>query len=285
MEKYTIGQIAKALGISTQLLRHYEALGLLDTKRDRKNQYRTYKTEDTKLLFQTIIYRAMGFSLKKINQMLKEETPLEVEKSLDTRINEIQQEIEELKGVQNEIKEYRDSLLFSESRQGCCWIEPDDFEFYRIMKKGSGYSIVGADDELLVSLQKKVPYVRQGFTLSLKMLQNPQLPFDYQYGVVMKKEDISRHCHQEDMSPYLIKLSGPIAKMILSLKPQNSFSRDFFRPFFEAVESKGYQPFGDCYGVARYVSFKEDADNLFEFLMPVKPLKNKDYCSPMPSKQ
>lgn len=271
MEKYTIGQIAKSLGISTQLLRHYEALGLLDTQRDETNQYRTYKTQDTKLLFQTIIYRAMGFSLKKINHLLKEESPCQVENSLNARIDEIQKEIESLQGIQNEIKEYHDSLVFGKRRQGLCWIEPDDFEFYRIMKKGSGYSIIGEDESLLVRLHKKAPYVRQGFTLSLDMLQNPQMPFDYQYGIVMKKEDIDRHCCQADMLPYLIKLPGPIAKTILGLKPQDSFSRDFFLPFLESIKSQGYAPAGDCYGVARYVSFKENTDNLFEFLMPVVP--------------
>lgn len=274
MEKYTIGQIAKSLGISTQLLRHYEALGLLDTPRDETNQYRTYKTQDTKLLFQTIIYRAMGFSLKKINQMLKEESTYQVEHSLNARIDEIQKEIEVLQGVQNEIKEYHDSLVFAKTRQGVCWIEPDDFEFYCIMKKGSGYSIISEDDKLLVRLHKKAPYVRQGFTLSLDMLKDPQAPFDYQYGIVMKTEDIDKHCRQADMLPYLVKLSGPIAKIILGLKPQDSFSKDFFLPFLESIRRKGYEPSGDCYGVARYVSFKENNDTLFEFLMPVKPLNH-----------
>ena len=29
MEKYTVGQIAKAMGVSAQTLRHYESLGLI----------------------------------------------------------------------------------------------------------------------------------------------------------------------------------------------------------------------------------------------------------------
>lgn len=271
MEYYTIGQIAKSLGISPQLLRHYESLGLLDAKRDQANQYRTYKTQDTKLIFQTILYRAMGFSLKKINRMLKEESPLDVERSLNVRITEIQQEIEALKSVQKEITEYHDSLLAARNHLGDCRIVPDDFECYHFMKQGSGYSIVHEDERLLVSLHKKAPYVRQGFTLSLDMLQNPRIPFDYQYGIVMKKEDIDKHCPQADLLPYLIRLHGPIAKTILGLKPQESFSREFFLPFLEAVKSLGYEPAGDCYGVARYVSFKENTDNLFEFLMPVNP--------------
>lgn len=269
MEQYTIGQIAKALGISPQLLRHYEALGLMDAKRDGKNQYRTYQANDTKLPFQTTIYRGMGFSLKKINEMLKEETPGQLEESLSLRMEEIQKEIDGLRCVQTEIREYRDSLRLAAEQVGRCWIEEEDFECYRIMKKGSGYSIVSPEEKLLVSLHKKAPYVRQGFTVSLDVLENPQLPFDYQYGVVMKKEDIDRHCSPEDMAPYLLRLSGPVARMILGLKPEKSFSREFFLPFLEAVESHGYEPAGDCYGVARFVSFKEDTDNLFEFMMPV----------------
>lgn len=272
MEQYTIGQIAKSLGISPQLLRHYESVGLMDAKRDETNQYRTYQIQDTKLLFQTIIYRAMGFSLKKINRMLKEESPLDVERSLSDRIREIQKEIEILQNVQGEIREYHDSLLSARVSQGSCRIEPDDFEFYCIMKKGSGYSIIQEEDGLLVRLHKKAPYVRQGFALSLDMLQNPQTPFDFQYGIVMKKEDIDKHCLPTDMLPYLVRLAGPVARTCLGLKPCDGFSRDFFAPFLEAAQSQGYAPAGDCYGVARYVSFKENTDNLFEFVMPVKPV-------------
>ncbi len=275
MEQYTIGQIAKALGISTQILRHYESLGLLDAERDEKNQYRTYKIKDTKLLFQTTIYRAMGFSLKKINRMLKEEEISQVEESLKERMDQIEQEIEALQGVREEIGEYYKSLVFADSRQGRCWIDPEDFEFYGVMKRGSGYSIVRGEDEALLETQKKVPYVRQGFIVPLEVLRNFGKEFDYKYGVVMKKEGICRHCDEAGMEEYLVKLSGPIAKMILGLKPMDFFSREWFLPFLEAIENMGYEPAGDCYGVARYVTFREDEDNLFEFLIPVKPMSGK----------
>ena len=72
MEKYTVGQIATAMGVSAQTLRHYESLGLISSMRNDENQYRTYSLDDTRILFMISIYRSMGFSLPKIKQMLKD---------------------------------------------------------------------------------------------------------------------------------------------------------------------------------------------------------------------
>lgn len=96
LNQYTIGQNAKALGISPQTVRHYESLGLFASERDAQNQYRTFSTEDMRLLFQASIYWSMGFSLGQIKAMLKEQTTVEIQDIFDQRIEKVQQEIDAL---------------------------------------------------------------------------------------------------------------------------------------------------------------------------------------------
>ena len=64
MKRYTVGQMAKAMGVSPQTLRHYEEMGLVEAQRNEQNQYREFSMRDNKILMQTALYRSMGFSLK-----------------------------------------------------------------------------------------------------------------------------------------------------------------------------------------------------------------------------
>ena len=62
MKRYTVGQMAKAMGVSPQTLRHYEEMGLVEAQRNEQNQYREFSMRDNKILMQTALYRSMGFS-------------------------------------------------------------------------------------------------------------------------------------------------------------------------------------------------------------------------------
>ena len=61
MKRYTVGQMAKAMGVSPQTLRHYEEMGLVEAQRNEQNQYREFSMRDNKILMQTALYRSMGF--------------------------------------------------------------------------------------------------------------------------------------------------------------------------------------------------------------------------------
>ena len=104
MEKYTVGQIAKSLGVSSQTLRHYESLGLITSQRNDDNQYRTYAVEDTRSLFMISIYRSMGFSLPKIKQMLQEMTMNEVKTSFQQRIDDVNEQLQQLELLKRSLK-------------------------------------------------------------------------------------------------------------------------------------------------------------------------------------
>jgi len=70
-ETMTIGEAAKASGISTKMLRHYEAIGLIEPVARSSAGYRLYRPSDMQRLQFVRRARLLGFSLARIGELLK----------------------------------------------------------------------------------------------------------------------------------------------------------------------------------------------------------------------
>lgn len=264
--------MAKALGVSSQTLRHYESLGLITSSRNDDNQYRTYSLDDTRILFMINIYRSMGFSLPRIKEMLKEMDVLEVKTSFSERIDEVDREIEQLVQIKNELVEYRNSIQMAEDKIGTFWMEEKDHDMVSVMKSGSGFSLENEKENQLVEYQKLAPHVRQGFIISKNLMSQKRLS-DYQYGVFMSKSSAEAVLSESELSKHLISVKGPLAKTVIQTKGE-LLSYRLFEPFFEWIRKQGYEIVSDLYGVVRYHTYFEVETTLFEFIVSVRLIEN-----------
>ena len=66
----TVNQIAKQTGVSVRTLHHYDAIGLLKPTEITEAGYRLYDADALERLYLIIVYRELGFSLKKIAEIL-----------------------------------------------------------------------------------------------------------------------------------------------------------------------------------------------------------------------
>ncbi|WP_025620093.1 MerR family transcriptional regulator [Salinispora cortesiana] len=69
-----IGDVARRSGVSTRMLRHYDALGLVRPTGRTSGGYRDYSDEDVRRLFQVESLRSLGLSLRQITQALQDPT-------------------------------------------------------------------------------------------------------------------------------------------------------------------------------------------------------------------
>lgn len=267
MEKYTVGQIAKSLGVSSQTLRHYESLGLITSQRNDDNQYRTYAVEDTRSLFMISIYRSMGFSLPKIKQMLQEMTMNEVKTSFQQRIDDVNEQLQQLELLKKELEEYHRGIEMAEKAAGTYWIEEEGHTMVSVMKSGSGFSLINEKDNQLVEYQKLAPHVRQGFVISKSALDD-EAPFDFKYGVFLNMDYAVKTLSLSELERHTVTIKGPLAKTVIKTQGEH-FSMNRFKSFFDWIESQGYKIASDLYGVVRYHAYYEQEVTYFEFLVSI----------------
>jgi DNA-binding transcriptional MerR regulator len=69
--KYKIGNVARILGISTDLLRYYEKKGVVTPTKDKYNDYRYYDAWDINFLMDCLWFKNFGFSIEQIADMVR----------------------------------------------------------------------------------------------------------------------------------------------------------------------------------------------------------------------
>jgi len=116
-----IKDLANETGLSKDTLRYYERLSLLTPKRDEYNNYRTYSRDSVEKL--KIIKKAqeMGFSLKEIQNILKEienESPCPVQKlqaRAARKLKEVNKKLYSLTQTKNKLSQSLEVSEFSNS--------------------------------------------------------------------------------------------------------------------------------------------------------------------------
>ncbi len=88
-EGYKIGEFAKNLGVTPDLLKHYESFGLLEPTIINEAGYRTYSFPQSGLLLQCLRMRNLGFTLKEMKDVI---TDYDFEKIIDI-INEKKEDL------------------------------------------------------------------------------------------------------------------------------------------------------------------------------------------------
>ena len=72
--KYTAGEIADLLGITTVALRNYEKLGLVLPERNEKNNYRQFNAIAFNILRRVRSYIGLGCSMREAVSLVQEHT-------------------------------------------------------------------------------------------------------------------------------------------------------------------------------------------------------------------
>ncbi|MFC4559538.1 MerR family transcriptional regulator [Virgibacillus kekensis] len=109
-----VKEIAELAGISVRTLHHYDEIGLLSPENTTEAGYRIYSNNDLEMLQQILFFREVGFSLKKIKEIihnpsfnqnealqLHRKLLLEKRARLDRMINTLDKTIQHSKGEIN----------------------------------------------------------------------------------------------------------------------------------------------------------------------------------------
>ena len=106
---FTIGELARAVGVPTTTLRYYERAGLLKPEARTGNNYRSYSSTSLERLRFIRTAQSAGLTLDDVSNLIRltdeRETPCaEVQSILRQRLAEIDLRLQELESVKSAVK-------------------------------------------------------------------------------------------------------------------------------------------------------------------------------------
>ncbi len=105
MSQYKIGDFANYLGVTPDLIKHYEKYDIIQGIKHEHTKYRYYSFWQSSVILYSKMYQNMGFSLKEISQLISEVSTEELFKELNVKVDDFTQNIEKQGYILNSINE------------------------------------------------------------------------------------------------------------------------------------------------------------------------------------
>lgn len=118
--QYKIGDVARILGISTDLLRYYEKKGVVAPTKDKQNDYRYYDAWDINFLIDCLWYKNFGFGIAQIAYMVSDCYYGDLLSVLDEKRDEIKASIRHQELLLQRISQHLDDVTSVKEYIGKC---------------------------------------------------------------------------------------------------------------------------------------------------------------------
>lgn len=241
---YRIGEFAKHLGVTPDLLKHYEEFGLLDVHQT-ESGYRFYGFDQAACMLEYFRYRNYGFSIREMKSMLERDED-GIWETLDDKAAELEREIARQRAI---LEEHRKIVAWHKERQGlaCDW-EVRQTEAHYFLPHSAGRDFVKDDrvKALLTLWYAWMPVVKSGMTL---VESRPGGPLSVQFGLIVRES----HVKQYGIPVNDIVRPIPSGKAFVyhfAGKDQPGRIEDLIarrHPFFDKVHELGFTPKPEMY--------------------------------------
>ena len=121
--KYTAGEIADLLGITTVALRNYEKLGLVLPERNEKNNYRQFNAIAFNILRRVRSYIGLGCSMREAVSLVQERTVADLPQIFRAKADALQKSIEHDQQLLSYLQQRSEHLARISASEGECFVE------------------------------------------------------------------------------------------------------------------------------------------------------------------
>ena len=97
-------------GVSYQMIRYYEKLGLINPKRNKNNNYRDYQQADINNIVMIKQYSELGLSLKKLALLMKNNNIKDALNAINLTVNQLEIEAQWIKARLDNATHYQNLL-------------------------------------------------------------------------------------------------------------------------------------------------------------------------------
>ena len=268
--KYKIGDVARMLGISTDLLRYYEKKGIVHPQKDARNDYRYYEPWDINFLIDCLWFKNFNFSIEEIAHIVSESGFDELSATLEDKEEELEKALrrqqlllERLRLHRLEMKRGREMLGKCDvvmSRDTICFMNRHNFAY--------------VDDPALTGLNQAwlryMPFVRRCFEIRLQDLPGGEGEGNFSWGMSLNPK-YAREFPVLCQPPVKFLPAKLCAHTVFKSSGKNAFSPRHLEPLMEYAAENGYRVCDHAYGnLLCSVLEEEGQTGYFEVWIPVE---------------
>lgn len=188
MEKYKIGDVAKILGISPDLLRYYEKKGVVHPVKDATNDYRYYDAWDINFLTDCLWFKSFGFGIEEIAHIVSDSTYEDVLGAIDEKESEIVENLRMQKLLLRRIRAHRTELARCMGYLGKCDIRSSPEIVRYLNRRNYGYDSSPEVAALSQQWLRYMPFVHRCFDIDRRDLPGGGGGGDYSWGFSLVME-------------------------------------------------------------------------------------------------
>lgn len=115
-EKFLIGELAQIYNISTDTLRHYDKIGLLQPEQDDNNRYRYYDISSMFKLSRILFLKNLDISLKEIQNYMSNKNTDRLLNMLNKKNDELDFKIQQLQNMKHKVNTKLELLELSKTK-------------------------------------------------------------------------------------------------------------------------------------------------------------------------
>ena len=266
--RYKIGEVARILGISTDLIRYYEEKGVVKPQKNRANRYRYYDAWDVNHLIDCIWYKKMGFGIEEIGRMSNVESYDELVARLTARSEAISENIRYEEMLLARMAGLTDSVAHVKEGVGVCGLRRNREFLYYLNRSNEAFDNAPALRGLNEKWSRYMPFTKRLFYIGEDALAGESDDYRWGYSIGM-----------EYASHFSVSAEPPVVKMPESLCVHAAFASsgkggftarllDFMKGF--ALENE-LAPKGFAFGNLVCSAMEDGAPTgYFEAWVPVK---------------
>ncbi|MNJ31582.1 HTH-type transcriptional activator TipA [compost metagenome] len=245
--KYSIGEFASMVGVTTDTLRLYERHDIIRPLKNNQNNYRFFNDLDARDLLMSRWYRSMQIPLHEVASLMKEASSNEIIDKVAEARDQLEMEIKRSTMLLNKMNEIQAELGQIRESMYQCQIRklPGRFRIRQTYKND-----LLKKEELKCVVQdwmEKLPYTYYSFKMENKDQAIGYDVTDYSWGLTLLEEDSVRlNVVMNDSVEYLPPATCVCAVIVRS--QEEFISSDSFQFMLDYVEEHGYSLAGDITG-------------------------------------
>ncbi len=265
--RYKIGDVARILGISTDLLRYYEKKGVVTPAKDKQNDYRYYDAWDINFLIDCLWYKSFGFGIPQIAYMVSDCYHGDLVAVLEEKEDELRESIKRQELLLQRIDRHREHVIRVRETTGLCDISPCPEVVYYLNRHDTDFDNSPDMQHLAKQWLSYMPFLQRYF--EMPAVSGQGAPHRYAWGFSLDIEYVNEFSVPVQ-PPLMHQPSVECIHSVFKSSGKNAFSPVHINYLYDYAAQNGYTVSGAARGNL-VCSVLEDGMNTgyFEVWLPI----------------